>query len=85
MADNNTTYYISKVSLGGDNRTYYIKDQWARDQIATIGEYKHYLGVTTTALVDNVTTNPVVTIGGLDFCHAHTGIKISFQRIGSMI
>lgn len=81
MADNNETYYISKVNLAGDNKTYYIKDQWARDQIATIGEYKHYLGVTTTALVDNVTTNPVVSIGGTDVT-ADVGSIVSIRQSG---
>ena len=81
MADNNTTYYISKINLAGDPNTYYIKDQWARDQIATIGEYKHYLGVTTTALVDNVTTNPVVSIGGTNVT-ANVGAIVSVRSTG---
>lgn len=81
MADSNETYYISKVNLPGDNKTYHIKDQWARDKIETIGKYKHYLGVTTTNLVDNVTTNPVVSIGGTDVT-ADVGSIVSIRQSG---
>lgn len=43
--------------------TYDIVDQGARDLIDQIQSYTDYLGVTTTALTDGATTNPI-TIGG---------------------
>lgn len=43
--------------------TYNIVDQGARDLIDQIQSYTEYLGVTTTALTDGATTNPI-TIGG---------------------
>lgn len=55
--------YISEVQLPGVEGTYTIKDVWAREQIETLSGYTEYLGVTTTALTDGVTTNPI-TIGG---------------------
>lgn len=56
------TSYISKVKLPGDTTVYTIKDSWAREQIETLSGYTEYLGVTTTALTDGATTNPI-TIG----------------------
>ena len=40
-----------------------LKDAWAREQIAQLSQYTKYLGVTTTALTDGATTNPI-TING---------------------
>lgn len=55
--------YISKVKIPGDTSIYYIKDDEARDLIAQLGDFTAYLGVTTTALSDGSTTNPI-TIDG---------------------
>ena len=54
---------ISKITLPSGT-TYDIKDKVARDAIEALGNYTVYLGVTTTPLVDNVTTSPDVVIGG---------------------
>lgn len=53
---------ISKITLPSGT-TYDIKDQGARDLIDALESYSSYLGVTTTALTDGATTNPI-TIGG---------------------
>lgn len=55
--------YISKVKLANGGGEYVIKDAWAREQIAALGSPTHFIGVTTTALTDGATTNPIV-IGG---------------------
>lgn len=54
---------ISKIVLPGSATVYNIKDADARDRISTLESYSEYLGVTTTALVDGATTNPVVING----------------------
>lgn len=54
---------ISKITLPSGN-TYDIKDQGARDLIAELMNFHDYLGVTTTELVDGVTTSTDVTIAG---------------------
>ena len=53
---------ISKITLPSGN-TYDIKDQYARDLIAELGNFNQWLGVTTTPITDGATTNPV-TIDG---------------------
>lgn len=53
---------ISKITLPSGN-TYDIKDATARDAIASLSGGTSFLGVTTTALTDGSTTNPI-TIGG---------------------
>lgn len=53
---------ISKITLPSGT-TYNLKDQYARDLIAEIGNFGEWLGVTTTAITDGSTTNPV-TIDG---------------------
>lgn len=58
MAD---TKYLSKVTIGEDS--YDLKDAEARAAIAELESYSDYLGVTSTALTDGATTNPV-TING---------------------
>ena len=45
------------------NVTFDLKDAYARDMIAGMGDYMEWLGVTTTALTDGSTTNPI-TING---------------------
>ena len=52
---------ISKLTVG--STTYDIKDAQARADIETLKTYTKFLGVTTTALTDGATTNPI-TIGG---------------------
>ena len=52
---------FSKFRAGGVDYT--IKDAEARSRIASLESYSEYLGVTTTALTDGATTNPV-TING---------------------
>lgn len=53
--------YISQITLPSGN-TYDIKDAEGRELIAELQAYTEYLGVTTTALTDGATTNPI-TIG----------------------
>lgn len=52
---------VSKLNIGGID--YYIKDAAARAEIEKLSAYTKFLGVTTTALTDGSTTNPI-TIGG---------------------
>ena len=56
MAENNITY-ISKITVGGI--TYDIKDAWVRKQVEALGNATHFLGVTTSAIKDGSTTNPI--------------------------
>lgn len=49
---------ISKITLPSGT-TYNIKDQGARDLIDEMSGYTDFLGVTTTALSDGSTTNPI--------------------------
>lgn len=44
--------------------TFDIQDAGARELIAALGNAVKWLGVTTTALVDNVTTSPEIVVGG---------------------
>ena len=48
---------ISKLTVG--NTTYDIKDATARSAIASLQGGMKYLGITTTALTDGATTNPI--------------------------
>ena len=43
---------------------YNLKDAGARELISALGNAVKWLGVTTTELVDNVTTDPDITVGG---------------------
>lgn len=52
---------VSKLNIGGQD--YYVKDAAARAEIEKLSTYTKFLGVTTTALADGATTNPI-TIGG---------------------
>ena len=49
---------ISKITLPSGS-VYNIKDAAAREAIAELQSYTDYLGVTTTALTDGATTNPI--------------------------
>lgn len=53
---------VSKITLP-DGTTYAIKDETARQLISEIDGYTDYIGVTTTALADGATTNPVIVEG----------------------
>jgi len=53
---------ISKITLPSGT-TYDIKDATARQAIADLNNYTAYLGVTTTALTDGATTNPITVSG----------------------
>lgn len=55
--------YISKVRLPGSNAYYYIKDAAAREAIEALKGNTAFLGVTTTPLTDQCTTNPIVIDG----------------------
>lgn len=50
--------YITQIKLPSGS-VYDIKDQGARDLIDDLSGYTSYLGVTTTALTDGATTNPI--------------------------
>lgn len=52
---------ISKLTVG--STTYDIKDAQARADIETLKSYSKYLGVTTTALEDGASTNPITIEG----------------------
>ena len=49
---------ISQIKLP-NGTTYNLKDSNARDRIAALEAFTTYLGVTTTALTDGATTNPI--------------------------
>ena len=53
---------ISQIKLPNGN-LYEVKDAYARDQIATLSGYTKYLGVTTTDIKTNPSTNPVTIAG----------------------
>lgn len=53
---------ISKITLPSGN-TYNIKDEVARNAIDALSGYVTYMGVTTTALTDGSTTNPIIING----------------------
>lgn len=55
--------YISKVRLPVSNSYYYIKDAAAREAIEALMGSTAFLGVTTTPLTDQCTTNPIVIDG----------------------
>ena len=52
---------LSKITVGGTE--YNVKDAEARSRISALENYTDYLGVTSTALTDGSTTNPI-TING---------------------
>lgn len=54
---------IKQITLPSGT-TYDLVDQGARDLIAGLSGSTQFLGVTTTQLVDNVTTNPTIVVGG---------------------
>ena len=67
---------ISKITLPSGT-TYDIKDATARSQIEALSNYTAYAGVTTSALTDGSTTNPIV-VGGNNVT-AQTGMICTYQ------
>ena len=53
---------LNYLKVGSD--TYELSDAAARQRISALESYSDFLGVTTTQLVDGVTTSPVITING---------------------
>ena len=53
---------ISKISLP-TGTVYAIKDEYAREQISALSGAMEFLGVTTTAITDGATTNPIMIAG----------------------
>lgn len=53
---------ISKIKLGANGTVYEISDAKAREDIKNLQAVKHFVGTTTTQLVDGSTTNPI-TVG----------------------
>lgn len=73
MADNPT---LSKITLPSGT-TYDIKDAWSRAQIESLSGYTYYMGVTSTAISDGSTTNPVIING--ESVTAKTGAICTYQ------
>lgn len=59
MADNPM---IKQITLPSGT-TYDIKDAWARERIAAMGDFTYWIGVTTTELTEGNTTNPITVNG----------------------
>ena len=61
--------YISKITVpvtvdgSVQNITFDIKDTEARELISALGDACYWIGVTTTALTDGATTNPITVSG----------------------
>ena len=53
-----------KIPVSGELVEYDIKDAYARQLISDLGDAVYWIGVTTTELVDDVTTSAVITVGG---------------------
>lgn len=53
-------YYLDSIQLPNDEKKYWIKDTEAREAIEALSNATHFLGVTTTALTDGATTNPII-------------------------
>lgn len=53
--------YISIVTLNGQE--YLVKDAWAREAIEGLGNPTHFLGLTSSEIVDGQDTNPIVING----------------------
>lgn len=68
---------IKQITLPSGT-TYDIVDQGARDLIEQLSGYTYYIGVTTTALTDGSTTNPI-TVNG-ESVTATTGGIVTYQN-----
>lgn len=64
---------IKTITLPSGN-TYNLVDQGARELIAGLSGSTQYLGVTTTELVDNVTTSPTIIVSGSSVTASAGGI-----------
>lgn len=53
---------IKQILIG--STTYDIQDEGARELISALGDAVYWAGVTTTELVDGVTTSPTITVNG---------------------
>lgn len=58
--DWNNTPVLDSIQLPGSNTKYWMKDTEAREKIEALVSATHFLGVTTTALTDESTTNPII-------------------------
>lgn len=72
---------IKKILLPGMSTAYDIVDQGARDLIAELEDYTDYLGVTTTALSDGATTNPITIVGESDPVTAKKGNIVNYGSV----
>ena len=54
---------LDSVKLPGSDTKYWVTDTEAREKIETLASATHFLGVTTTELEDESTTNPIVING----------------------
>lgn len=57
-------YLELPTGANGADETYEIQDAGARSLISALGDAVYWAGVTTTELVDNVTTTDTITVGG---------------------
>lgn len=69
---------LDSVQLPGSETKYWVADKEAREMIETVVSATHFLGVTTTALTDESTTNPIV-INGEDVTAVSGDITIYKQ------
>lgn len=89
---------LAKITLPSGT-TYDLKDQGARDLIQELMNYTDYLGVTTTELVDGVTTSANIVINGEtvtavagnvatynsdEFIYASTGVWQKFANLSGL-
>lgn len=77
--------YLSKLTLPTNvsgtitNVEYTLKDAEARQMIQDLGNALYWIGVTTTALTDGATTNPIVVLG--EDVTARTGAVASYDGL----
>lgn len=77
--------YLSKLTLPTNvsgtitNVEYTLKDAEARQMIQDLGNALYWAGVTTTALTDGATTNPIVVLG--EDVTVHTGAVASYDGL----
>lgn len=77
--------YLSKITLPVDvsgtktNVEFTLKDAEARQMIEDLGNALYWAGVTTSALTDGATTNPIVVLG--ENVEVHTGAVASYDGL----
>ena len=81
MPNETMSTYTVPVDINGtiQNVTYEIEDEYARQRIAELGSAVYWMGVTTTALSDGSTTNPI-TING-EAVTAETGGMAQYDAV----